>query len=79
MSNTNQRISQRDMVLATLNDKGFITSWDAFTEWGITRLSAVIYRLRHDDKLNIQSERIHKKNRFGYTTNFSKYTIIEEE
>lgn len=37
------------------NNEG-ITSWEAFMEYGITRLSSIIHRLRHNKGMNITDE-----------------------
>ena len=40
--------SQKEDVLEELRNYNCITSWTAFQEYGITRLSAIIYNLRHE-------------------------------
>ena len=39
-------MTQEDKVLQYMQDFGSITTWDAFTDLGITRLSAKIFNLR---------------------------------
>lgn len=56
--------SQTEAVLKVLNNKGYITSFDAFNKYGVTRLSAIIYNLRHSG-FNITTEKMSSKNRFG--------------
>lgn len=68
------RVTQKDIVLKHLRDFGSITSWEAFTEYGITRLSAVIYILRAEG-YDIESETIKTLNRYGNPTRFSKYSL----
>ena len=41
-----KQITQDDRVLRHLEENDGITSWEAIKEYGITRLSAVIFRLR---------------------------------
>ena len=41
-----KRMSQVDMVMRHIDDHGSITSFKAFTEYGITRLSDVILKIR---------------------------------
>lgn len=48
-----------------------ITSMEAF-DFGITRLSAVIFELR-DMGYNIESVRQKCKNRYGHNTNYVRY------
>lgn len=67
--------NQMDAVLFHLQNEGFITSLDAFREWNITRLSALIYDLRHTHNMNIESKETTIINRFGHSTTFSTYKI----
>lgn len=53
---------------------GSITSFEAFTELGETRLSARIYELE-DKGINIGTEMIAVKNRFGENRYVKKYFI----
>lgn len=39
-------MSQNELILAHLRKRKFITTWDAFSRYGITRLSGRIYDLR---------------------------------
>lgn len=39
-------MSQSKQVLAHLQEKGSITSWEAIINYGATRLSGIIYSLR---------------------------------
>lgn len=70
--------SQIDAVLYQLQQEGSITSIDGFTEWGITRMSAIIWTLRRLHFIDIDAEDITIKNRFGHNTTFSKYKLKKE-
>lgn len=48
--------SQKQLVLNYLKDHGSISSWIAFQELKITRLSEYIRSLRHDDLINVTDE-----------------------
>lgn len=67
--------TQYNTVLKHLTYYGKITSWEAFTEYGITRLSAIIFNLR-ENGYNIRSEMHSTTNRFGNKTSFSEYKLI---
>ena len=54
---------------------GSITSWEAVMRYGITRLSAYIYILRHDYHWEITAVNQHKQNRYGNATTFALYTV----
>lgn len=72
-----EKMTQEKAILRHLNDFGSITSWKAFEEYGITRLSAIIYNLRHNG-LFIKSENITLKNRYENVVTFSKYSLVKE-
>lgn len=67
--------SQKYIVLKHLIEFGSITSFEAFAEYGITRLSAVIYNLRNDVGIDISSGTVTRRNRFGRPVHFSKYEL----
>lgn len=62
-----------------LEDYGKITSLEAFTEYGNTRLSATIFILRHDYLMNIKSIETKGVNRYGDTTHFVTYVLENDE
>lgn len=63
-------------VLKHLKEHGAITSWDAISLFGITRLSAVIFRLRNKG-YKIETENATGKNRYGESVTYAKYTLTE--
>ncbi len=70
--------SQRSKVLKYLNTHGSITSWHAFMDLGVTRLSSIIYTLRKEG-IPIKSVTIRGvKNKYGNAGNYSKYYIDKE-
>jgi hypothetical protein len=69
-----KKISQKDRVLQHLKDLNSITSWEAFSDYGITRLSAVIFNLKEYGH-KISSEIIDSTNRYGNPTHYSKYQL----
>lgn len=56
---------------------GTITSLEAIKEYGITRLSAVIYNLRHDEGMKITTTTQTAKARNGRPCNFAVYTLVK--
>ncbi len=70
------RLSQKDRVLAHLWDYGEITSWEAIKEYGITRISAVIFNLRKEG-WNIENEWEHTTNRYGDAVKYVIYKLIK--
>ena len=65
-------------VMQHLLEKGSITSWEVIKEYGATRLSAIIYTLRHKYNLCIISENIEFTDRYGSKASFAKYVLIKE-
>lgn len=66
-----------DRILRHLKDYGSITSWEAFEEYGNTRLSATIFLLRKDG-WKISSNKVGRKNRYGKMVYFAEYVLDEE-
>lgn len=56
-----------------------ITSKQAIDEFGCTRLSAVIFRLRNDYGMPIKESLISVKNRNGRNVKVAKYALVTEE
>lgn len=69
-------MSLRKIVLRHLKEYKTITSFEAFTEYGATRLSAIIFDLRK--KYDITDEWIEKTNRFGDVVRFKRYIYRKE-
>lgn len=72
-------LSQNERVKRHLETFGKITSIEAFREYGITRLSARIWDLRHKYGLVIESVTKCAKNRFGEPTHYDEYTLRREK
>lgn len=69
-------MTHEQLVLRHLIDFGSITTWEAFKEYGNTRLSAYILILRKKG-YNIQTDYITSKNRYGNASTYAKYLLIE--
>lgn len=70
--------TQKDDIARYLkkNPEG-ITSWEAFEMFGATRLSAIVWCLRHEDKMKIESERVKVKTRYGKTVSVARYRLAD--
>ena len=66
-------------VLLHLEEYGSINTWQAIKEYGATRLSAIIYNLRHRYNLNIQNERVDFVDRYGDKSHYDNYILVKEE
>ncbi len=69
--------TQADRVLDYIKKFGSITSMQAYTDLGVTRLSARIYELRHYRNLEIISETMTRKNRYGENCTYAKYSLAK--
>lgn len=72
------RMTQKDMVLDYIRDFGSITPMDAFRDLGITRLAAVVCRLRREGH-DIHKEREHALNRYGQNVRYVRYSFGKDE
>jgi len=70
-------MTQQQTVERHLKDFGEITTWLAFTDYGVTRLSQYIMLLRKEG-MNIHSEPTTKTNRYGKEVNFVTYQLVKE-
>lgn len=66
-------MTQKEAILRHLKMFRGITSFEAFTEYGTTRLSAVIFSLRKH--YIIDDEWIERTNRFGEQVRFKRYIL----
>ena len=66
--------TQKQLILDYIQDFGSITSFEAFADLGITKLTTRISELRSLGK-NIKGERLHGKNRYGKTVYYNKYSM----
>lgn len=70
-----ERETQKRRVLAHLRNYGKITSNEAFTWYGITRLAAVIFMLRKEG-YEIETVETTGKNRYGEDCRFATYVEV---
>lgn len=68
-----RELTQEERVVDYIRRFGSITSYDAFIDLGITRLSAKIFNLKSDYYIGYTWET--KKNRFGDKVKFKRYFI----
>ena len=65
--------TQEGQVLAHLKQEGEITSMTAIMSYGITRLAAVIWTLRHKYGYDITSVIEYGVNSYGHPCRFARY------
>jgi len=69
--------TKTSLVLSHLNKVGAITSWEAIELYGATRLSAIIWILRHKRNLNIRTHSVEFTDRFGNKGTYAKYQLVK--
>lgn len=69
--------TQNALVLEHMQKHGIITSMQAFSEYGVTRLSARIFELRAAG-YNINSKNINSVDRRGKACHYSEYSLVQE-
>lgn len=69
--------SQKVRIYEYMRDKGSITTFQAFRDLHITRLSARIYDLRHQDGCLIDQDRITEK-KGGETVVYDRFFISDD-
>jgi hypothetical protein len=74
-----ERMNKTKAVLNHLEQYGKISSMEAFKLFGATRLSAIIYNLRHEYGLNIVNETVKIKDRYNNTCLFDYYILVKED
>lgn len=70
-------MTQEERIMKYLNDFGSITTLEAFTELGITRLASRIHDLQ-ESGVEIHREYVKSKNRYGEPVKYMKYSLENE-
>lgn len=70
--------TMKQRVLEYLEKYRTITSWEAYSKLGCTRISEYIRQLRADGYL-IKSVPTKSKNRYGEISSYATYTLVKEE
>lgn len=67
-------MTQCEQVLRHMEEQGSITSLEAMQDYGIMRLASRIADLKRAG-LQISREMVSRKNRFGETVTFARYSL----
>ena len=70
------RPTQKDKVLRYIREFGKITSWDAYSQLGVTQLATRIFELKQDGYVFTKT-RINCNNRFEEPTHYDEYRLVE--
>ena len=74
-----KKTTKTSEVLEHLRKYGNISSIVAINLYGATRLSAIIYNLRHNYGLNIISKTIPFTDRYGTNADYVEYILVEDK
>lgn len=70
------KITQKDRIINYIRKFGSISSWEAYSELGITQLGARIDQLQKDGYI-FKTEWENKKNRYGDDVSFKRYYLVD--
>ncbi len=70
-----KKLTQKEKVIRHLTESGNITPLDAFREYGIMRLSAIIFNLKEEGFI-FETEIETSVNRFKEKCKFARYTLL---
>ena len=73
-----KKLNQKDRVLRHLETYGSIDPRQAFFDYSIMRLAAVIFNLKEEGH-DIKSELITSKNKFDEPVSYAKYTLATKQ
>ena len=70
-------MSQKELILKYIADFGYITSFQAYADLGITQLGARIKELKNKG-YEFKTEQQKTKNRYGKPVHFVKYYLVKK-
>mgnify|MGYP001106129508 CR=1 FL=1 len=71
------KITQRDRILQYIRQFGSISSWEAYSDLGITQLGARIDQLKKEG-YGFRTEWESSKNRYGEKVDFKRYYLVDD-
>ena len=72
------RPTQKDKVLRYIREFGKITSWEAYSQLGVTQLATRIFELKQDGYV-FKKKRVNTLNRLQEKTHYDEYMLVEVE
>lgn len=70
------KIAQRDRIINYIREFGSISSWEAYSDLGITQLGARIDQLKKEG-FKFRTEWESNTNRFGEKTEYKRYYLVD--
>lgn len=71
------KLNQRELILQYIADFGYITSYQAYADLGITQLATRISELK-DKGYEFRTEDVRTKNRYGKPSHYYKYYLVKK-
>ena len=71
-------MTQGEMIIKYIRDFGSISSWEAYSELGITQIAARIFYLKKEG-YQFTTERVNTTNRYGKPTHYDIYRLVENK
>jgi len=79
MKTMRNRDTKTRLIYNHLLTNGSITSMEAFELFGATRLSAIIFVLRHEYHMRIENKDLVCIDRYGNICNYVRYIYVKQE
>ena len=73
-----ERMNKTKAIKMHLEEHKTINSWEAIQQYGATRLSAIIYNLRHNYDMTIVNDRVDFVDKYGTKSHYDNYILINK-
>lgn len=74
-----ERMNKTKAVKKHLEEYKTINSWEAIQQYGATRLSAIIYNLRHNYDMKIINDTVYFTDKYGTKAHYDNYILINDD
>lgn len=75
MEKKEKKPTQKERILAYIRRFGYITSWQAYQDLGVTQLATRIFELK-ELGYEFDKRRVKTKNRIGEITHYDEYRLV---
>lgn len=70
------KMTQRERIIEYIREFGSITSWEAYSDLGITQFATRVKELK-EQGYEFKTEWESKKNRYGEPVSFKRYYLVD--
>ena len=78
MEKKEKKPTQKERILAYIRRFGYITSWQAYQDLGVTQLATRIFELK-ELGYEFDKRRVKTKNRIGEITHYDEYRLVVKQ